>query len=599
MEMNMETDMETELKGRIKGMEPVCYPRTREKLKEELKPVLRILSAVLPVLFISVIFLLTGCAEGKAAPAGETGTGVKGGGTPGNELNVALTFLPGTMDPQLNTDAGTGQYLTPCCGTLYRVDEKEGIVEEFAESYEMSEDGLTYTIRLRDGLRYSNGDRITAKDFVYAFRRIADPREASTSIFLIQDICQVENVREVNNGLMNVERLGVSAPDDRTFVVKLSKPCPFIFYVLAKQATAPCNEEFKEQCGGNYALSPETILSSGPFMVDRYEPMGMQVHYSPNPYYIDSDKVKLSGMTFRQVANTQQAVMAYETGEADAIMIEGDYLDISEGDPCLKEKTSGGIHYFQGNFDSSQAWRNRNIRLALAKSIDRESIVRNFLKSSAQPLTRVIPREFALEPDGSDFGRDVDRYEETCGYDPEAARMYWEKGLKELSVSELTVTITARASFTQFFEIIKDQVERNLPGMKLELNLVSNSQFFEIMAKRDFEIIVLGWAADYPDPNSMLSLWCSGSNENYGNNKNERYDSLIAESSVENDPVKRTELQHQAETEVMTDLTIIPLYSEGTCWLVSENLENLNIDFTGIPIDFNFAVKKSGGSYIQ
>ncbi len=529
----------------------------------------------LTLLFVASVFILTGCGNNAEDSVNLSAT------EGAEELNVAFMGLPATMDAHKAYTNYDAQYLDPCTGQLFRIDPVKGAVPELAEGYQVSEDGKTYTVRLRDNIRYSNGTEITAHDFVYGFRRVVDPKEASNEIFVFEDICELKNVFKVNSGELPLSELGVKAEDDRTLVIELENPCPYFLYVLTMPATSPCNEEFVRECNGRYATGPDTLLSSGPFYVDKFEPLGIQIHYSPNPYYINSDNVKLSGISFRQVANVQQAEMAYQTGLVDAINVSKDYLVLSGDDPNLRSVTGGVIYYINGNFEKSKAFQNRNIRLALAKALDRDTIMKDFFRAGNESLTRIIPRNCTYESDGTDFAYDSDRYKDLCGYDPDKAKEYWEQGLKELGVSEVELELVTRSGSEEFIEILKDGWEEILPGFKLNVRVVPPSQFQDIREKGDFDMYYGGWGADYPDPNSFLDILGSDSSVNDGHYSNPQYDRLLQEAQLEGDADKRLELLHKAEDTVMNDMAMIPLYSQGESWIISDRIEGLEIIFSG------------------
>lgn len=549
---------------------------------------------------LSLSLMLTGCSSSSSGVNGAAANEGAGNAVQTSEntartdeeLNVALLSIPITMDPQKVSDNASFQYLSPVLATLFRLGENNELEPELAESYEVSEDGLTYTFRLKEGLRYSNGSAIKARDFVYAFRRIADPQEASSSIFILSDICEVKNVEKVSKGELHVEELGVSAPDELTFVVELEQPCPYFLYCLTMVPTSPCKESFVRLCKGHYADSPETMLASGPFMVDKYEPMGIQVHYVKNPYYVDADKVKLPGVNFRQVANVQQAEMVYQTGETDIIPVSREYLGLSKDDPNLHSIYGGLITYIVGNFQNSEAWANKNIRQAFSKAIDRDSIAENFYYSGATGLTRVVPAQFATEPDGSDFGGDVHMFDDDAGYDPQKAAELFKKGLQELSLDKLTLSIIASSSNSDLMEIIKSQTEENLPGFQLDVKLMPIAQLMDSANKGKFDLMITGWVPDYPDPNSYLGLMKSDSEMNRGHFLNKDVDSALQNASVENDPQKRMQYLHDAEKAVMNDLGMVPLVSLGGSWLISERAKNVNIRFDGNVILVGFAEKR-------
>jgi len=532
------------------------------------------------LILVLCCLLLTGCAARSDTYGGQ-------------ELNIALIVYPLSMDPQLEIDGGSAQYLQPMCGRLFRLDPEKGYVPELAESYEVSEDGCTYTFRLREGLRYSNGEPIDAQDFVEAFRRIADPLTASTAIYLLQDLCRMKNVDAVNAGTMEPEKLGAYEMDDQTLVIELEQPCPYLPYVLAMEQCSPFNRAFAEACGRDYATSPETLLSSGPFMVDRYEPLAVQVHYVKNPYYIDADLVKLSGITLRQVSNTQQAMMSYQAGDQDVITTSGEYAVLSQGDPCLLQSPGGLAAFIGGNYESCKAWQNRNIRMALGFALDRESIVKDFLRAGYSASTRVVPTGICREADGKDFAADPAQYSGTCAYDPERAKECWKKGMEELGIQTLELEFLSTSASQKLIEILKDQWERTLPGFTLNAHLVSAAQFNDLRAKGEFDLYMLAWGADYPDPNAFLAIFESSSPINNAHYKSADFDKLLHDAALELVPEKRFDLLHQAEELFMQDLGAIPLYARGGAFLVSEQVKGVEPHFSGMQLMFNFAEKEA------
>ena len=523
-----------------------------------------------------------------------TGCGTKSDAPDEQELNAALAMAPLTMDAQLAIDAGSLEYLNPMCGMLFRIDREKGYVPELAESFEVSEDGCTYTFHLREGICYSNGDPIDAQDFVDAFRRIADPLTGSSAIYILQDLCQMKNVDAVNAGTMEPEKLGVYELDDRTLVMELEQPCPYLPYVLTMEDCSPYNRAFAAACGKDYATSPETLLSSGPFIVDRYEPLSIQVHYTKNPRYIDADRVKLNGITIRQVSNAQQAMMSYQAGDADVIAVSGEYTALSQGDPCLIQSPCGIADYIGGNYQKCKAWQNRNIRMALSLALDRVSIARDFFRAGSVPSGRIIPPGFCLDAEGNDFAADSARYSDVCSFAPDRAREYWAKGLEELGVQKLELEFLALSSSQKMLEVLKDQWERTLPGFTLKAHLVSTAQYHDLRNKGEFDLCSLAWAADYPDPNAFLSCFESSSPMNNSHYTNPEFDRLLQESAFELDPDKRFGLLHQAEDVIMEDLGVIPIYSQGSSFLISDRVKGIVLHFSGTLMQFSFAEKEAG-----
>ena len=506
-----------------------------------------------------------------------------------NELNICYNSTPRTMDPTMVTDISSSNFLQLCTGYLYNIYEGSEPVPELAESYDLSEDGLTYTFHLRDDINYHNGIPRTAEDFVYAFQRLADPDTGSQAVFYITDAVKIKNAYEINMGEKPVQELGVYAPDSQTFVVELESLCPYFISLIANTCFAPLNEEFMKSVGDNYGTSPETILSSGPFYPDRYIPHDTQIHYNKNPYYFNSENVKLSGVSIQIATDYQQTMMSYEAGAFDIIMASGETIDLVVNDQNLNTVGSGNAYMILPNHEKVPALANRNIRIALSKSINREDIVKYVLKTGHFSLYSLTPPNFALNPDGSDFCNAKVDYYEYCGYDPDKAREYFEKGLKELGISSLKLEMTTtKANLT---ESIVDSMEKTLPGLDIEINVVSSSQLRSKWTSGEYEMIDLNWYADYPDPHSMLSSLSANSYTNKSGWYNEEYERILFENCSEKDTVKRTEMLHKAEDIIMQDAAFIPLYYIGSNWMIKDNIKGVTFSYLGTFPKFTYAEK--------
>ncbi|MCR4924406.1 MAG: peptide ABC transporter substrate-binding protein [Lachnospiraceae bacterium] len=534
------------------------------------------------VIILLLIFsiCLTGCKNKKSDA------------DPSKDLNIALGEIPSTMDPQKAADQGSIQYLVPWCATLFKVTSQNMLEPMLAESYEISEDGLKYTIHLKDGIFYSDGSEIEAEDFAFAIRRIVDPWEASSAVYLFNSISKIKNVDGVIAGELPMEKLGVSAADDKTLVIELENPCAYFLFLLTKVCTAPCKESFYKECGGNYCTSPETMLSSGAFIVDKYEVLGTETRYKKNPYYLFADKVSLPGLLIRKVSNTQQSEMLYQSGAMDFIQVSRDFLVLSLDDKNLKNIRSNASFFLVGSFKNSRAWANKNIRIAINKSIDREAICKDYFKLGADPMTRVVPEGFASEPDGSDFVKDRDKYYDICGFDKDKALDYWNKGLKELGLSKLNIELSGSGGNTDLYEILKNQLESNLPGFELDIKTCDSAEYMSKLNSGNYELMLTGWGADYPDPDSFLNYWKIGASTNTMGFDGKEFSELMTKASYEPDPEKRMDHLHKAEDKIMEDIPMVPLYVKSNSYLISDRVKNLEINEASDVIIADFAEKR-------
>ena len=520
---------------------------------------------------ILVLTMLTGCG------------GLSGKNAYVNEINKTISGSPVTIDPQVSADDISDEAVILFSATLYRYDSDKQLVPWLAESCDVSEDGLTYTYHLRDDLKWSDGRELTADDFVFGFKRLVDPETGSGAVYLVTDCCQVKNAADINLGKMDKDKLGVSAPDKKTFVVELENCCPYFNSLMTMRSFAPCNEEFFNSCDGNYATSEDTLLSSGPFVVDSYEPLAVQIHFSKNPYFFDAASIEPDAINLQVVSNQQQGIMCYETGMFDITGVSGELQELAEGDDDLKDFSSASLFYLFINYQSAPL-QNKNIRIALAKSINRKSLVDNYLKAGYDPMTRINPKGYYMEADGSDFAADQDQYDDYAGYDANSAAEYWKKGLSEIGQSSLTLTYAFESSGRSMDEIIVRDMEKALPGLKIEMHPLSVKEWLAAPTSGKYDLIFNGWVCDYADPTALYNIFITGAHGDYGYS-NKAFDEILDkcdDKDVANDPAKRNELLHQAEDILMEDMAGIPIFTRGDAYLIKDCIGGFQLNPTGL-----------------
>ena len=533
------------------------------------------------LLFIAIlsVFLFTACSNGHSIK---------------NELNYALNSSPLTADPTLTYDVNTSVFNAFYCATLYDYNSDKKLVPGLAESYEVSEDGLTYTFHLRKDLKWSDGRQLTANDFVYGFKRLADPNVGSNSIYFITDCCKLKNIFDIQDGEKTLSELGVSAPDNNTFIVELEEPCSYFLDLITLKNFAPCNEDFFHSTGNNFGSSESNILSSGPYIIDRYEPLATQIHFKKNPYYYDVDSIKIEGINVQIIADGQQALMCYEAGLVDIVSVSGELLELAESDPELHIFTSAQLMYLDVNqVSSGPELQNINIRKALTKSIDRQDLTKNLLKSGNEPITRIIPKGFYAETDGTDFAENSDRYTEAAGYDKDEAFKYWKQGLSELGISEISLEFVYSSDSVAIAEAIASQMEKTLPGLTVKLKGVPFKERITLENQGKYDLLFTGWSADYSDPTSFLALFLStGEAVSYSNPEYDSLYSLSCNGEYINKPDERNKILHSLEDMIMEDAGTIPIFTSGNTYLIKSYVSGLQTPPTGTGIIVTDLFKK-------
>lgn len=555
--------------------------------------------AVLALLMAGTMMLgVVGCGSSSdTAGSGSATTGTESTGSDtaaagSSDMNVMLETPVESLDPQQATDGTSFEVIADYTDGLMQMDADGQAVPAIAESYDLSDDGLTYTFHLRSDAKWSNGTPVTAADFVFAWQRAVDPAVASEYAYMLSDIGQIKNAAEIIAGDMDKSELGVTAVDDTTLQVELNVPVSYFLSLMYFPTFYPVNEEFFNSCGDTFATSPETTLSNGAFILDSYEPAATAFHLTKNADYYDAGRVQLSGLSYQVIQDSQQALMSYQTGALDTTLVNGEQVDQVKDDPEFKTVGAGYLWYVSPNMDAVPELANLNVRLALTMAIDRDAITGDVLKDGSAATYTAVPPEFAAGPDGSDFSADQTKFADVCTYDATAAADYWTKGLEELGITELSLDMVVDADDApqKVAQVLKEQWETTLPGITVNLVVEPKKQRVQDMQDGNYQLGLTRWGPDYADPMTYLGMWVSGNSNNYGLWSNADYDAIIDECTTGDlctDAEGRWERLYDAEQIVMDEAVIFPLYTQ--C-----NAEMLSSKVTGVeyhPVALNRVYK--------
>ena len=555
--------------------------------------------AVLALLMAGTMMLgVVGCGSSSdTAGSGSATTGTESTGSDtaaagSSDMNVKLEPPVESLDPQQATDGTSFEVIADYTDGLMQMDADGQAVPAIAESYDLSDDGLTYTFHLRSDAKWSNGTPVTAADFVFAWQRAVDPAVASEYAYMLSDIGQIKNAAEIIAGDMDKSELGVKAVDDTTLQVELNVPVSYFLSLMYFPTFYPVNEEFFNSCGDTFATSPETTLSNGAFILDSYEPAATAFHLTKNADYYDAGRIQLSGLSYQVIQDSQQALMSYQTGALDTTLVNGEQVDQVKDDPEFKTVGAGYLWYVSPNMDAVPELANLNVRLALTMAIDRDAITGDVLKDGSAPTYTAVPPEFAAGPDGSDFSADQEKFADVCTYDATSAADYWTKGLEELGITELSLDMVVDADDApqKVAQVLKEQWETTLPGLTVNLVVEPKKQRVQDMQDGNYQLGLTRWGPDYADPMTYLGMWVSGNSNNYGLWSNADYDAIIDECTTGDlctDAEGRWERLYDAEQIVMDEAVIFPLYTQ--C-----NAEMLSSKVTGVeyhPVALNRVYK--------
>ena len=534
------------------------------------------------------------------ATAGETAAAQEATGTvSSSDLKVMLETPVMSLDPQQATDGTSFEVMANYTDGLTQMDDSGAAIAAVAESWETSDDGLTWTFHLRKDAKWSNGTPVTAKDFVFGWQRAVDPVVASEYAYMLSDIGQVKNAAEIIGGTKDKSELGVTAVDDNTLQVELNAPVSYFLSLMYFPTFYPVNEEFFNTCPDTYGTSPETTLSDGAFVLDSYEPAATEIHLTKNADYYDADKIKLAGIDYQVIQDSQQALLSYQNGDLDLTLLNGDQVDQVQDDPAFKAVGAGYLWYVTPNISAVPELANDNIRKALTFAIDRTAICEDVLKDGSKPTYTAVPMDFAAGPDGSDFSADQTKFQDVCADDTAKAAEYWQKGLDELGITSLTLDMVVDADDApqKVATVLQEQWQTALPGLTINLTVEPKKQRVQDLQDGNYQLGLTRWGPDYADPMTYLGMWTTGCSNNYGLWSSTDYDDIIAKCTtgeLATDPEGRWSAMYDAEKIVMDQSVIFPLYTQCNAEMLSTNVTGVAFHPVALNRVYKNAVKTEG-----
>lgn len=530
------------------------------------------------VTLLTTLLLLSACGGNSSnKSADSTENKVATGHKSAKVLNLMEASEVGSMDTIFTQDEPSVNAQSNVFEGLYQLDEKDNVIPAVAkEMPEISEDGKTYKIKLREDAKWSNGDKVTANDFVFAWKKMADPKNQANYFFLMDGT--ILNGTEIVNEEKSADELGVKAIDDYTLEIKMAKPVTYFTSLLAFSPFFPQNEKFVTEKGKEYGTSSENIVSNGPFLMENWDQASMSWDLVANPEYYDADKVKSEKIHFEVLKETNTVFNLYESGELDVAILTGDFAKQNKDNPdyeAIQRSKVYSLRMNQKRNDKPSIFANENVRKAVAYALDKKSLVENILADGSKDIYGYIPKDFVANPEtGEDFRKEAGDLVKT---DEKLANEYLEKAKKELN-GDVTIELLSKDGDgdKKVAEFIQGQLEKTLPGLKINVKTVPLNNSIELMKKGDYELSVSMWGPDYQDP--MTFLESSVSTKNKTSYRSEKYDQLIDDASNKyaNEPEKRWEALIAAEKVLIEeDVALIPLYQQARGQLVRPGVEGI------------------------
>ncbi len=533
---------------------------------------------------------LAGCTTG-GTNSSSNDTAASGDSSAEQVFNIVVSQEMPSADLSLATDTISFSALNNVYEGLYRLDaDSTPQPAGAAEAAEVSEDGLTYKIKLREDAKWSNGDPVTAADYVYGWQRTVKPETASEYAYLFSP---VKNADAITAGDTDPSKLGIKAVGDYELEITLEKATPYFDYLLAFPSFFPQNQKVVEENGDQYASTSDNAVYNGPFVLTGFDGPGTDTEwaYEKNDQYWDKDTVKLQTINVSVVKESSTALNLFQDGQADDVILTGELAQQMANDEAFVSQPEATTSYLELNQrDEDSPFRNENLRKAISYAIDRDALVTSILGDGSIASTGLVPEGMTFSPgDHTDF---TEAAGSVIEYNEEQAKEHWEKAKEELGIDSLEFDILASDtdSTKKIIEYLQDTIEKTLDGVKVTLSPVPFSVRLDRSNAGDFDTVMGGWGADYADASSFTDLFTTGNSYNRGQWSNEEYDAAVeaAGTTNANDPDKRWEDLVNAEKIIMNEQGVIPVYQKAEAHLRATKVKGVVAHAAGAQYDYKW-----------
>lgn len=489
-----------------------------------------------------------------------------------------------SMDLSKATDVVSFDTLNNTMEGLYRLGKDAKIEPGLAKETHVSDDGLTYTFDLRKS-KWSNGDDVTAKDFVYSWQRTVDPATSSQYAYLFDG---VKNAEAVMNGKMKPSALGVKADGDYKLVVTLDKKLPYFKLLMGFPSFFPQNQKVVEKSGNKYGTTSKDMVYNGPFKLTKWTGSNLSWVAQKNNNYWDKKNVKLDSISFKVNKSNSTSYNLYKTNKLDAASLSSEQAKQLKNDKEFLTRKNASTFYFQYN-QTKKEFQNKKIRQALSMAINREQLVNKVLGDGSSVSKGLVSKGLAKNH-GKDFA-DEAYVKSGVEYNKAEAKKLWAEGMKEIGQTHLDINLLSDDSdkAKDTTEFIQSSIESTL-GKSVTVH-AQNVPFKTRLTRSEqgnFDMVISAWGADFADPISFLDLFTSNNSQNDGEWKNAEYDKLIQASKTTDagNTDKRWDDLVKAEKILATEQGISPLYQQSTAWMVKSKVKGIIYNSAGVNYNF-------------
>lgn len=538
---------------------------------------MRMKKQLLAGIALACSLLLVGCGNKQATKQAAS-----------NTMNLAVTSDVSTMDPAHASDTTSMQLLENTGEGFLQLGKDSKIEKELATKITTSTDGKVYTFDLRHNAKWSNGDLVTAADFVYGWQRTVNPKTASEYAYLYSGI---QNADAIMNGKKNYKTLGIKATGKYQVQVTLEHPISYFKLLMAMPVFYPQSEAAVNKYGKDYGTSATKMVANGPFTLQGWNGTNQTWKLVKNKNYWDKKNVHLSAIKFQVVKTPSTGLNLYQNDDLDQTQLFGSQVANEKNSKDYVLNKSASISYLQFNMQKpsseilKKAFNNENIRKALSLSVDRDQLVKHVLADGSLAAKGFVTDGLVKDAKtGTDFTKEA-YVASGVDYNKKLAKQYWQKGLAEIGAKNLSFTVLSDDDDTtkQTVEFLQGQWKSTLPGAKVTLSNVPKNNRIAKASEGNFDVVLSGWGADFSDPVTFLNLYQYGNSGDAGGYNDATYNKLI--DQINNNPGNDTQVRWnnmvKAEQQLMNQQVTIPLYQKSNTFLQSQKIKGLIVNSAG------------------
>ena len=494
-------------------------------------------------------------------------------------LKVALDDQPQTLDPGQSQYGFENAVLRVIDEPLLKpLPDLSGVAPAAAQSYDVTSNGTVYTFHLRTAAHWWDGAPVTARDFVYAFRRLIDPRLAAPAGTFFADVILngdrvsiLDPQRDASRIDAGLQSLGLAAPDDYTFQVTLSRPDPAFVWLAAMPAAAPVRQDVVTTNGDKWSTAADTLMSNGPYRVTEMVAKD-HITVTANSHYW-GPKPTLTTITFEVVNDGAAALDRFRNGDLDVMDVQPAQAVAVAGDAKLSKRLVKAPEltvYWIAFHVTSARLGNARVRLALAQAIDRNAYVSQVFAGQGRPAETFIPE--GMSGHATDLAG-VQRFDVAQARASLAAA-----GTSAGALSGIRFSYDKSSDFSSATaKFVQQQLKANL-GVNVALDPVDRNTLYSRLASGDFDIAgPLGWSADYPDPADWYDIFLTTNSNNYSLYQNGHYDQLVNAARTDTDANRRAQEYQQAQKQLVDDAPVAFLAQSERWYLVQPYVNGVSV----------------------